>query len=144
MASLDAYQKLEIEKKKLKLNKNVFNGPIIRYHSVTMPILDEEEEDDEEGENDKEEDKMVKSLSKEQQRKKSRNFIIFTSEQTIKEIFTSKEQTKPKPKKCAITGLPAKYFDPLTKMPYANLFAFKKLREAYANKKIPNTNNSEH
>ena len=31
---------------------------------------------------------------------------------------------------CAVTGLPAKYFDPVTKMPYANSVAFAKLRHA--------------
>lgn len=30
-----------------------------------------------------------------------------------------------------ITGLPAKYFDPLTEQPYANLAAFKKIREIF-------------
>jgi hypothetical protein len=32
---------------------------------------------------------------------------------------------------CPITRLPAKYFDPVTKLPYANLQAFRILREAY-------------
>merc|ERR1711988_1912996 len=32
---------------------------------------------------------------------------------------------------CAITGLPAKYKDPLTKQPYANAEAFKELRRRY-------------
>jgi len=62
-------------------------------------------------------------------------------EETIKEIFSSKEQQKPKPNKCVITGLPAKYIDPLTKCPYANLFAFKKIRELYANKKVLHNSN---
>ena len=33
---------------------------------------------------------------------------------------------------CAITGLPAKYVDPVTKEPYATLDAFKQLRERHA------------
>lgn len=95
-----------------------------------MPKLEEEDDDDEE--------EIMGSdvVLKDHFSKKSRNFIIFTSDQTIKEIFSSQEQQKPKPKKCIITGLPAKYFDPLTKLPYANLFAFKKLRELNASKKI--------
>lgn len=32
---------------------------------------------------------------------------------------------------CVITRLPAKYFDPITQLPYRNLQAFKILREAY-------------
>jgi len=126
----------------MKQNKTVFNGPIIRYHSVTMPKLEEEDDDDN---NDHEEvntsNQKISDLSKQQSDKKSRNFIIFSSEQTVKEIFSSSEQIKPKPKKCVITGLQAKYLDPLTKCPYNNLYAFKKIRELYAAKKNVNTNN---
>uniref|UniRef100_A0A915EE31 Vacuolar protein sorting-associated protein 72 homolog n=1 Tax=Ditylenchus dipsaci TaxID=166011 RepID=A0A915EE31_9BILA len=32
---------------------------------------------------------------------------------------------------CAVTGLEAKYIDPLTELPYANLDAFKKIRQSY-------------
>ena len=34
-------------------------------------------------------------------------------------------------KVCPVTRLPAKYFDPVTELPYANLQAFKIIREAY-------------
>jgi hypothetical protein len=34
----------------------------------------------------------------------------------------------PKPRKCAVTGRPARYFDPLTQQPYADGAAFKQLR----------------
>ncbi len=37
----EIYRQLELEKKKTKVQKQVFHGPIIRYHSVTMPSLDE-------------------------------------------------------------------------------------------------------
>ena len=33
--------------------------------------------------------------------------------------------------RCAITGQPAKYFDPLTRMPYATVDAFKRIRTQY-------------
>lgn len=45
--------------------------------------------------------------------------------------------TKPKhqeQKKCAITGQPAKYYDPLTKSYYSNIETFKLLRERYFQK----------
>lgn len=32
---------------------------------------------------------------------------------------------------CPITKLPARYFDPITQLPYRNMQAFKILREAY-------------
>ena len=60
----------------MKQNKTVFNGPIIRYHSVTMPKLEEEDDDDN---NDHEEvntsNQKISDLSKQQSDKKSRNFI---------------------------------------------------------------------
>lgn len=32
---------------------------------------------------------------------------------------------------CAVTGLPARYFDPLTELPYASLDAFRQIRASY-------------
>ena len=46
------YQKLELEKKKARSQKVVYKGPIIRYQSVTMPLIEELPDDinvDEEG-----------------------------------------------------------------------------------------------
>ncbi len=37
---------------------------------------------------------------------------------------------------CAITGLPAKYRDPVTGLPYANLEAFKIIREQHTPKEV--------
>ncbi|GAB5370887.1 hypothetical protein AAMO2058_001531900 [Amorphochlora amoebiformis] len=37
-----------------------------------------------------------------------------------------------KPPVCLVTGLAARYSDPLTKLPYANITAFKQLRDMYA------------
>lgn len=36
---------------------------------------------------------------------------------------------------CAVTGLPAKYYDPLTQTPYANIEAFHVIRERYKQQK---------
>lgn len=67
--------------------------------------------------------------------KQSRNFITFSDEQTLKELFPSNKLKVSQHKLCAVTGLPAKYFDPITQCPYANLYAFKVLREKHANRK---------
>ena len=128
LASLDAYQKLELEKKKKTLTKISIKGPIIRYHSVTMPLVKSDTDDNVSPE---------ESLSL----KQSRNFITFTDENTLHQIFPNE---KPKsvhvPRKCVITGLSARYFDPITKLPYHNLIAFKALREMKtANKAKSNT-----
>uniref|UniRef100_A0A7S4B0Y4 Vps72/YL1 C-terminal domain-containing protein n=2 Tax=Chrysotila carterae TaxID=13221 RepID=A0A7S4B0Y4_CHRCT len=38
---------------------------------------------------------------------------------------------------CAITGLPAKYRDPVSGLPYANLDAFRELRKLHPDPKAP-------
>ena len=48
--------------------------------------------------------------------------------------FNRKPQAKKESHLCVITGLPAKYLDPLTKQNYANSEAFKILRERYFQK----------
>ena len=109
-----------MEKKKIKSQKYAIHGPVIRYHSVAMPLIDIDEE-------------MYGDQTTEAdgQQKYSRNFITFPDEEYVKSVFDYEKPEAVKPQKCAVTGLPAKYFDPLTNMPYANLFAFKKLREIY-------------
>lgn len=111
LASLDAYQKMELEKKKKTANKSIIKGPIIRYHSVTMPCVDQPHS------------------------KHSRNFLTFTDEASLHQVFPNKkpQQIDVNLKVCPITGLAAKYFDPLTKTPYATLAAFKILRERFSN-----------
>jgi len=49
-------------------------------------------------------------------------------------IFNRKPESKRENHLCVITGLPAKYFDPLTKQHFANTDAFKVLRERYFQK----------
>ena len=51
--------------------------------------------------------------------------------QKLKENFPKSNRRLPAPKICPVTRLPAKYFDPVTELPYANLQAFKIIREAY-------------
>lgn len=111
LASLDAYQKMELEKKKKTANKCSIKGAIVRYHSVTMPSDDQPH------------------------LKHSRNFLTFTDEASLHQFFPNKkpQQMDINLKICPITGLPAKYFDPLTKTPYASLAAFKIIRERFSN-----------
>lgn len=35
------YRRLELEKKKNRIQKQVHRGSIIRYHSLTMPLIEE-------------------------------------------------------------------------------------------------------
>lgn len=48
--------------------------------------------------------------------------------------FNNKPEKKKQSHTCSITGLPAKYFDPLTKQYYANKESFKNIREKYFQK----------
>ncbi|GFQ95285.1 vacuolar protein sorting-associated protein 72 homolog [Trichonephila clavata] len=118
LKSLEMFQRLELEKKKTKLIKRNYTGPMIRYHSVAMPVIEVVE-----GENGKEENKIVGRCT--------RNFITYPDENTMKQYFTF-EKPKPVTKStCIVSRLPARYFDPLTKQPSANLTAFRIIREAY-------------
>ena len=49
----------------------------------------------------------------------------------MKQNMPQKGVRIPTAKVCPVTRLPAKYFDPVTQLPYANLQAFKIIREAY-------------
>ncbi|KFM74289.1 Vacuolar protein sorting-associated protein 72-like protein, partial [Stegodyphus mimosarum] len=118
LKSLEMFQRLELEKKKNKATKKTFTGPMIRYHSVAMPSIEVIEEKD-----GKEENKTVGQYS--------RNFITFTDQDTMKEIFNYEKPEPVTRSRCVVTGLPARYFDPLTKQPFFNCTAFRIIREAY-------------
>lgn len=125
LRSLESYQRLELEKKKAKLVKSTQRGPVIRYHSISMPLI--QEVDDSAAAAPSSSSSSVSTSGA----RCSRNFITFPDEATVREYFPG---GRPKPANrsvCPITRLPARYFDPVTLIPYANLQAFRVLREAY-------------
>lgn len=134
--SLEKYKRMELEKKKVRPTKSVFSGPIIRYHSMTMPLVEEMiEKRDPVGDGTRRSERKASERKIVVTNKCERTFITFENDidnKVFDGIF------KPKPKKseyrsklCPITKLPAKYFDPITQIPYHNLTAFKIIREAY-------------
>ncbi|XP_052824369.1 vacuolar protein sorting-associated protein 72 homolog [Octopus bimaculoides] len=156
--SLETYQRLESEKKKCRVQKTTYKGALVRYQSVTMPLIEElpqslhnnepeiNVEDvsgvdsislktETKGENDDPSKSPEKSKHSKQVSgpKCSRTFITFTDDKTFREYFP---QTRAKPASassrtlCPVTRQPAKYFDPITQTPYATTTAFKVLREA--------------
>jgi hypothetical protein len=64
-------------------------------------------------------------------RQRQRDFLVFSDFDSFREAFPLGEPRQPRQKICPITKKPAKYFDPVTRYPYANLHAFKILREKY-------------
>ena len=117
--SLERYEKLELEKsRKNKISRKQIKGPIIRYHSMTMPLIQELNQAPEPG------------------KKCSRNFITFTEEDTYTELFKLNEPKKVPPTKrpatiCPISKLPARYKDPVTGCNFSCPFTFRTLRETY-------------
>lgn len=138
LASLEAFTRLEAEKKRVKERKTVLQGPVIRFHSVSMPLITESSsksdgDDVSEKTTETAEDTSTAGDKPQVQEKYCRNFLIFTDTQSFPAAyFPSKKVQKPQKKQfCPITGLPAKYIDPLTGTPYATPQAFKILRNRY-------------
>lgn len=129
LTSLENYQRMELEKKKNRIQKQMHRGPIIRYHSMTMPLI---EELPPEPEISVDEDSAEPQRKLDENEKCSRTFITFTDERNYREYFSQRKAKIPHKQFCPVTKLPAKYFDPVTQTPFANLQAFKCIREAYA------------
>ncbi|XP_058467855.1 vacuolar protein sorting-associated protein 72 homolog [Malaya genurostris] len=153
LKSLEKFRRMELEKKKTRPTKRIFTGPILRYRSLTMPLVEDasptknnssdsslkmetdETEEDPEKCKERQPKKGRKSLPKvEVTGRCERTFITF--ENDIDDALFSSYFPKPQKRErrsqiCAITRLPARYFDPITQLPYRNLQAFKILREAY-------------
>ncbi|KAG5883427.1 hypothetical protein JTB14_005638 [Gonioctena quinquepunctata] len=119
--SLEKYQKMESEKKTRRSIKKVYSGPMIQYKSCRMPII--EEKDTSEGD------------IKHEQKYCERTFITILNDPNdvlYKKVFNVKPApTLPKKLKCAVTGKPAKYVDPVTCVPYHNSICLKIIRMAY-------------
>lgn len=129
LASLAAYQRLEADRKKTKIQKVTYKGPIIRYCSLSMPVVEMQEPIVKVDENDKDEEE---TKHVDPAKRCSRNFIIFTDAKDFPENFFPEKKVKyPQRRYCPVTGLPARYRDPLTGLPYANAQAFRYIRERY-------------
>ncbi|XP_055615463.1 vacuolar protein sorting-associated protein 72 homolog [Toxorhynchites rutilus septentrionalis] len=152
--SLEKFRKMELEKKKTRPTKRVFTGPTIRYQSLTMPLVeevlpsksistdslskaesDEVEEVKEKGGKERQNKKGRRSMSRVEVRGRcERTFITFENdidESLFDKYFPKMQKRERRSQICAITRRPARYFDPVTQLPYRNLQAFKILREAY-------------
>ena len=133
LESLKKYEEMELEAKRKAIRSGTreVKGPAIRYQSLTMPLIEEIKPEETEVKMETNEDDCPNAAIDKKQKKQERTFISFTDEATLKENFPRNRTRFPAPKICPVTRLPAKYFDPVTELPYANLQAFKIIREAY-------------
>lgn len=151
LKSLEKFRRMELEKKKTRPTKRIFTGPILRYQSITMPIVEDvsvnkstssetslkmevDEVDDSKEKSPKEKSKRPKKSKSEVMGRCERTFVSFENDidnELFNRCFPSPPKRERRSQICAITRLPARYFDPVTKLPYRNLQAFQILREAY-------------
>ncbi|CAH1252158.1 VPS72 [Branchiostoma lanceolatum] len=132
LASLETYRQLEDERRKARNQKRVrYQGPTIRYHSLSMPLIEELPKETEEINVVGDSSPPIQPSQKSQVTRCSRNFITFPDDATFRKHFPSKKPKPPAKSCCAVTRLPAKYFDPITQTPYATIQAFKCLRDTY-------------
>lgn len=153
LASLERFKKMEIEKKKVRPTKRVNPGPIIRYHSLSMPAIEVAKslkkrnlsgttnmngeismDMDIEPANKIDSNRSPNNEFLTTDKRVERTFVTF--ENDLNDEFFKKIFNKPSAKRktdliCPLTKLPAKYIDPLTKLPYRNVQALKIIREAY-------------
>lgn len=141
LESLEKFKQMEVEKKKVRPTKRVHTGPIVRYHSLSMPSMvqikpinhDRDDEDDE--------DIPVARLKRRRQEASAENrdrvertFLTFENDindEYFDEVFPEPPRVAKEKVLCSLTKLPAKYIDPVTKLPYRNVQAYKIIREAY-------------
>ena len=134
LASLDAYTRLESERKKVKAKKPAFEGPAVRFLSVSMPLITEVPEDSKQSGDPTSQQQQQLPAPSGGSSHYCRNFLVFTDTNSFPQgYFPSQKPAKPKRVLCPITGLPAKYVDPLTNTPYATPQAFKIIRNRYVN-----------
>ncbi|NXH10174.1 VPS72 protein, partial [Bucco capensis] len=136
LRSLENYERLEADKKKQVQKKRKCVGPVIRYWSVTMPLVPElgkEENVDVEGlDQDPQQAEAAPAPPAASSGRCSRTFISFSDDETFERFFPrSKAPRLPGRELCPVTHRPAVYRDPITDIPYASIRAFKIIREAY-------------
>lgn len=132
LASLMKYQLLELEKseakKKARRTAREVASSFIRYHSFSVPDVEEAGKSTNNGES------IVG--------RHEVSLISFSDDPALKEAFPTpstpvKKKNAMDIKKgtavCPISNMKARYFDPVTMMPYASATTFRALRDAYCN-----------
>ncbi|XP_040167137.1 vacuolar protein sorting-associated protein 72 homolog isoform X2 [Anopheles arabiensis] len=152
--SLERFRRMELEKQKIRPTKKKFTGPTIRYFSTAMPIIEEVYDsntevdplsisDPKEAEDTNDKTAREKTVKRSRSKKTTlmevtgqyeRTFITFENDidnKLFESYFPTPDAARKHRQVCAVTRLPARYYDPITQLPYRNMQAFKILREAY-------------
>lgn len=119
--SLEKFQKLENEKKITRPTKRLCTGPVLQYKSTRMPLIEEPLST-----------KVEHNISTEKYCE--RTFITMLNDPhdiVFNKVFRFVAPTPPKKLKCSVTGMPAKYVDPVTSVPYHSSTCLKIIRLAY-------------
>ncbi|CAB3375284.1 Hypothetical predicted protein [Cloeon dipterum] len=138
IASLEQFQLMELEKKKIRPVKKTFKGPMIRYHSFAAPLI--EELPSSENQTIDVDDTMVSvDEPKEPEmtsndKKCERTLITFPDEATLKSLFPQEKRPLRQPRLCPFSRTLARYFDPVVRLPYSNVVSFRILRSTYESK----------
>lgn len=141
LKSLEKYQLLELEKleskKRSKRTERKVPSSYIRYVSTSMPLVEEIAESPKKKESIQERSRMA------------RTFISFSDDHAFKTSFPCLNKIEQEPvgtvggkrsnmskikrgeAVCPISNLKARYFDPVTQLPFASSTTFRALREAY-------------
>ncbi|XP_053681115.1 vacuolar protein sorting-associated protein 72 homolog [Anopheles nili] len=149
LKSLERFRRMELEKQKIRPTKRKSTGPTIRYLSTAMPIIEEVTDGNtDDGQfnriDPKEGEVGDKARTVKRNKKKTtilevtgqyeRTFITFENDidnKVFGSYFPKADCGRRHRQICAVTRLPARYYDPVTQLPYRNMQAFKILREAY-------------
>ncbi|XP_028160582.1 vacuolar protein sorting-associated protein 72 homolog isoform X1 [Ostrinia furnacalis] len=190
LKSLERFEQIELERKKIRPTKKTITGPVIRYHSFSVPISNPDDEKtsltpiadltlsdiikSEEGflpdenadvsmtdlktETDEfaktdtkidvevigpDDDLDVESLPKAEKPDKPKSNQVKHYERTLlsfendikdrafRSCFPKRPVKRRRELLCAVTKRPARYIDPITKLPYRSVDAFRIIREAY-------------
>ncbi|KAI6652006.1 Vacuolar protein sorting-associated protein 72-like [Oopsacas minuta] len=119
--SLKSYLEMQIQRKKfVSRKKHAIHGPFIRYLSTSRAP------------NDSPRTRKQHALSGSTH---VVNLIIHSHPEESPSVFrtyNTRKRNESLRSTCPISGLPARYRDPLTKLPYYNADAFKSIRAKYA------------
>ncbi|KAL0881846.1 hypothetical protein ABMA27_001621 [Loxostege sticticalis] len=189
LKSLERFEQIEMERKKIRPTKKTITGPVIRYHSFSVPVPNPNDEKTSltpiaditlsdiiksegflTGEPDismadlkteatddifktdtkmdvdvigPDEDLDVEAVAKEEKASKLKTNSLKHYERTLlsfendindkafNDCFPRRQPKRRRELLCAVTKRPARYIDPITKLPYRSVDAFRIIREAY-------------